>query len=432
METAMSPALPTSTSNRRTSRGKEHIGWSEEVWQALDHAVMEEMRRTRVAAKFLPHFQVGRRETNIAADTVVIPSVPTQPGVVFDPALSSNESTTVRIQEYWTNFKLSVAQVEAEGHEERAPTQERAAPSHQTTTMPPREHESAEPRHLREHKRQLYRVTTPVSLSLRCANILAQAEDLILFNGQNAVQNSPLFQGLGQTSIIQALDPSLLTDIDFGLLQINPLFPGTTGNVITLPPSQVVLVHPVPPPSGTPTFPPRYAENTLNAVATAFTQLQALQHYEGYAAAFNTIPFADMHEALATTLIEPVEPIAHIIKAGIYGTGTLPPFSPITGPVTAPLSPSLGLPTHILKGGVPQPVGTILNFTANVLYTGVVVCLNGNTMDLVRGQMDNELDAIVTFNQKDQNEQYRFRVVHRFALRLKDPTAVMLLLFLDG
>ena len=57
--------------------------------------------------------------------------------------------------------------------------------------------------------------------------------------------------------------------------------------------------------------------------------------------------------------------------------------------------------------------------------------LTGNTMDLVRGQMDDGLDVSVTFNQKDQNEQYRFRAVQRLALRLKDPTAVVLLLFLD-
>jgi hypothetical protein len=60
------------------------------------------------------------------------------------------------------------------------------------------------------------------------------------------------------------------------------------------------------------------------------------------------------------------------------------------------------------------------------------VSLSGNTMDLVRGALDDSLDAMVTFNQKDQYEQYRFRVFERFALRLKDPTAVILLLFCDS
>jgi hypothetical protein len=53
-------------------------------------------------------------------------------------------------------------------------------------------------------------------------------------------------------------------------------------------------------------------------------------------------------------------------------------------------------------------------------------------MDLVRGVVEDSLEVPVTFNQKDQNEQYRFDVVQRFALRLKDPTAVIPLLFLDS
>jgi uncharacterized linocin/CFP29 family protein len=53
-------------------------------------------------------------------------------------------------------------------------------------------------------------------------------------------------------------------------------------------------------------------------------------------------------------------------------------------------------------------------------------------MDHVRGRMDENLDVAVNFNQKDANEAYRFRVAERFALRLKDPSAVILLLFMDS
>jgi hypothetical protein len=69
---------------------------------------------------------------------------------------------------------------------------------------------------------------------------------------------------------------------------------------------------------------------------------------------------------------------------------------------------------------------------AAVLYTGLLVSLSGDTMDLVRGAVGDLEDVSVTFDQKDENEQYHFRVVQRFALRLKDPTAVILLLFLDS
>jgi hypothetical protein len=105
----------------------------------------------------------------------------------------------------------------------------------------------------------------------------------------------------------------------------------------------------------------------------------------------------------------------------------LPPFT------TTPGQPT-GLPGQILGAdGNPQPLTTIpgIGENQNVLYTGVLVSLSGNTMDHVRGRMEDHLDVIVTFNQKDENEQYRFRVVQRFTLRLKDPTAVILLLFLD-
>jgi uncharacterized linocin/CFP29 family protein len=307
---------------------------------------------------------------------------------------------------------MSVAQVENEEHEE-------TAAGHQEIAQP------SEPgAHSNHQMTNSRRASTGVSLAMRTANILAQAEDLILFNGQNAALNSPLFA----SRIVQALDPNLAANLDLGLLNID------SHGDIKLPSIQVIQVHPVPPPAGGAAVAaaagaaagpaggaaaaavaggiPRYAENTLNAVAQGFSILQGLGHYEHYALALNTVPYADLHEALPTTLIEPVEPISHLIKAGIYGTGTLPPFSP--------LAANSGLPTTIAGVAIP----------GNVLYTGVLVSLSGLTMDHVRGRMEDHLDVMVTFNQRDASEQYRFRVVERFCLRLKDPSAVVLLLFM--
>jgi uncharacterized linocin/CFP29 family protein len=366
---------------------------------------MEEMRRTRVAAKFLPHVHVDRKQTTVASDVVNVP----QAG---DPAFSVDESATDRIQEYWTLFRLSVAQVEAEEHEEMAMSHQMVASHLQAPAV------------IGHHQPDMshpQRASTAVSLAMRAANILAQAEDLILLNGQNAAVNGPLFNGA--VTLVQALDPNIKQNLDLGLLNIRP------DGTITLPAAQVIPVHPTVVGSGG--SPPRYAENSLNAVAQGFSVLQRLGHYEHYALTLSTIPYADLHSALPTTLIEPVEPVSHLIKAGIYGTGTLPPFT--TGPGQPPGQPT-GLPTHILDAqGHPQPLTTIPGISEgqSVLYTGVLVSLSGNTMDHVRGRMEDHLDVIVTFNQKDENEQYRFRVVQRFALRLKDPTAVILLLFLD-
>src|SRR6516164_2522853 len=86
----------------KSNRGKDLVPWSDGVWTALDHAVMDEMRRTRVAAKFLPHVHVEKKQTNVPADVVVSPvkSALTATTLV-DTAFFVDESLTNRIQEYW-------------------------------------------------------------------------------------------------------------------------------------------------------------------------------------------------------------------------------------------------------------------------------------------------------------------------------------------
>jgi hypothetical protein len=65
-----------------------------------------------------------------------------------------------------------------------------------------------------------------------------------------------------------------------------------------------------------------------------------------------------------------------------------------------------------------------------ILYTGIMLSLGGNTMDLVRGKMNQDEDVMVRFEQKDVDGNHRFRVVERFALRLKDITGVVQLQFM--
>ena len=57
-------------------------------------------------------------------------------------------------------------------------------------------------------------------------------------------------------------------------------------------------------------------------------------------------------------------------------------------------------------------------------YYGSLVSLGGNSMDLVVG-----IEPTVAFEQQDVNGNYRFRVVERLALRLKDYTAIIRLEF---
>jgi hypothetical protein len=453
MATAAMPMPAATTATGKSNRGKDQIQWSDDVWKALDQAVTDEMMRTRQVAKFLPLVYVEKKRTTVESDVVVIPPPPTAAqeaaNVPFDASLSVDETQTNRIEEYFTTFRLSVAQVEAEEHQE----------AQMAASLPPAPAANGQGTMSRPH-----RAGTAISLALRCANVLAQAEDLILLNGQNAAVNAPLFTNQQVQSLVG--QTNLQADLDFGLLNIQNVQGSITisqpagsqqgpANVVMLPPGQVIPVHPVPATltPGIPAFPPVYRENTLNAVADGVSALQELGHYENYALVLHTYPYADLHQALPTTLIEPVEPVSHLIKAGIYGTGTLPPFTPVTPPTTppSPQPPATGLPTLIQTNPPGQPftaatlgaaqITGFLNPTPssgpappipNVLYTGVLVSLSGNTMDQVRGLLDDSLDAMVTFNQKDQNEQYRFRVFQRHCLRLKDPTAVIVLLFLDS
>jgi hypothetical protein len=159
------------------------------------------------------------------------------------------------------------------------------------------------------------------------------------------------------------LDPTLPLTLDSGLLNISSDGKAPPTVSIGLPSNQVVLVHPaLIGPTGTV---PLYRESTLNALAQGVSVLQGLAHYEGYAAIFNTTPYADLFQALPTTLIEPVMPASALMKSGIYGTGVLPPFVPLQ-------LNALGVaPAGVLPDAPPALVTSTFN--------GTTVTLKANT-----------------------------------------------------
>jgi hypothetical protein len=402
----MQMAMPTTGKN---NRGRQLVPWTDEVWNSLDNILMAEMMRTRVAAKFLPHVYVDRMQTNVHSDVVI-------QGTPDDAALSIDEARTTRINEFFVQWKLTPPQVEQEVSEGMAVSQNMMSGQNMIPGQNIMAGHSQEPMMMGQHPGQMgpYRPSTAASLAIRSGILLAKAEDSILINGRNALANDPLF--LNQ--LVQARDQNINTNLDLGLLNIDPNGKNSAGNpavTVTLPGIQVVQVFPVLP--GTEGSPPRYAENTLNAVARGFSQLQAAGLYGHYAAVFHTVPYADLHEALATTLIEPVEPIGHLVKAGVYGTSAMPPFK----------IPAQGQPT----GGLPTAIADGTPLLGKVLYTGLLICLDGNTADLVRGRMDNNLDNQFCPTQTDDSGDTRFRTSQRFCLRLKDTTAVIVFLFLD-
>jgi uncharacterized linocin/CFP29 family protein len=370
--------------------GRDKVPWSEEVWKRLDAAVHEEMTRARIAAKFMPTVYVPAKTLTAPSDTVLLPGS-VSPAVAG--ALSVDEGTTTRINEYWVEFVMTPAQVEHEAAAEVAMAHGHSA-------------------------------STGVTLATRAANILAQGEDTVIFQGLNAF-STPLFTG----------SPPLVSSrgvpTDLGLMNI--VLTGTPQSPPNLPNAlQVIAVPPASPPPWT-GFP--YQDRTVAAVAQAYSVLQSFGQYGPYALVLETAPFADAHSPLPNTLILPADPIKELVTAGFYGTGTVPPWtlqlSP-PGPITGPLN---GLPPYGSSSGSSMTYGGSSSSSSSaieVLFTGVVVSIGGNTMDLLRGSLHPEHDVVVTFEQKDVNGDYRFRVVERFALRLKDPTAVALLEFLSA
>lgn len=117
---------------------------------------------------------------------------------------------------------------------------------------------------------------------------------------------------------------------------------------------------------------------------------QAAGHYGPYALVLHTVPYADTYAPVADLTVT-ADRIKPLMTAGFFGTGTLPP-----NPPPAPAAP----------------------------YYGIMVSLGGNTMDLVVG-----MEPFCTFMQEDTNGNYRSRVLERFALRYKDPTASVILQF---
>jgi len=169
------------SSNSKNNRGKDQIHWSEGVWKALDIAVLHEMMRTRVAAKFLPTVHVDKKQTTVPSDVVLVPVVAARGD---DAALSIDEADTNRIQEYWMQFRMSVAQVDKEEHEEAeisASEERQQQPKLHAVDSSGSDH---------HHVTHSHQASTAVSLAMRTANMLAQAEDLILFMGRMLLQTA--------------------------------------------------------------------------------------------------------------------------------------------------------------------------------------------------------------------------------------------------
>jgi uncharacterized linocin/CFP29 family protein len=277
--------------------GRDRLSWSDDLWKLIDDAVHDEVLRTSVATKFLP-----------LHGPVPVPDVMTVPADIIDPAtMTVDEVAVTPIVELGVEFGLTRQQIGNEAE-----------------------------------------LATAVTLSTRAANLLAQAEDMILFQGDAAFGNA-LFKRVLRAG-------------------------GSAGKGLLNATDQVIPVAAIS--AGV------FGEHTFEGVAQAYSLLQSQGHYGPYALALRTEIYADTFAPLPETLAMPADRIKPLVPLGFYGTGTLPPL------------------------------------------TGVMVSVGGNSMDLVAS-----VDPITEFLQLDPGGNFRFKVFERFALRVKDKTAIVRLQF---
>ena len=230
------------------NHGRDKIDWSQALWNRIDQAVHQETERTRVAAKFVPLYGPVPDALTAPADTIELET------------MTINEGETTPLIEIWVEFKLTKQQVERE--------------------------ES---------------LATTVTLATRAANLLSQAEDLLIFQGKKAAKHE-LFQskrvhhrnGLPNAGLVFADN-----QFSYEFTEVKPLDVSTK----------------------------KYGERTFGAVAEGYSRLQGKGHYGPYALVLPTDAFADTYAPLASTLIMPADRIKPLVAKGFLGTGTLPPLT---------------------------------------------------------------------------------------------------------
>jgi hypothetical protein len=196
---------------------------------------------------------------------------------------------------------------------------------------------------------------------VRAANLLARAQDVLLFQGyKDSPSNLPSGVQIRQPPKIWLLSPDL-----------------PAGQIISV--GQQQQQQPPPPASD----PPKWGENTFKAVAQGYAKLQNEGHYGPYALVLWTDCYADTYAPVKpTSLTMPADRIMPLVTAGFHGSGALPE------------------------------------------YTGLLVSVGGNSMDLVVGR-----EPETSFVREEPDGRYTFRVSERFVLRLKNSAAVIKLEF---
>jgi uncharacterized linocin/CFP29 family protein len=227
--------------------------WTTDTWNEIDKTVHDVAVESRVARHFLPIVPMPDQPGGTVPADIIdpLPSSPSNASLNF---LTINQGITIPIFKISVGFSLTEAQL----------------------------HESD--------------LSTALTLAARAANLLSQAEDLLIFQGEKAKQanlftskivsltGSAPNPGLVEASAQQKVDVSLLAN------------------------SQ-----------------DKYGENTFGAVAKAYSILQGNGYYRDDALILPTAVYADTWNPLPSTLQTPADRIMNgLAKKAFLSTGTLP------------------------------------------------------------------------------------------------------------
>ncbi len=421
------------------------VQWSADLVKAIHKAVHEETMRTTVGTRFLPHVRVHPRTTSVRPDLVVPvaldggSSAAGASGAAPPPApstytLTTDEGQTIRLNETWVEFALTDQQV----------SEIRDAPNIEYTSV--------------------------LTLARRAAQYLALAQDWIINHGEIAY-TVPFFSQLvrwrpGQlpsdggllnltlTAQQATLAPSPYTPPLPYTLFYGPNYssgsqtptqqsnsPGNSTNLFistSSPPNPTtdtpapIIINPM---SYTDPAAPAgvtWGENTFAAVAQGIATLTGNGKSGPFALILHTVPFGDLFapvgpESLAIT----ADRIFPLFKAGVHSTGSLlsnPPPDGTWGQSAAAWDAYTAQWNAYTAGGSKgtAPAAPATPFPTGA-YTGAIVSVGGNSVEMVVG-----LHARTRWQQKDANGNHRFRVLHRFTLKVSDPGAIVPLVFMPG
>lgn len=215
--------------------GREAVAWGPELWARLDQAVHAEVDRTGVAGKVLPL-------------RGPLPDAMTVPADVIDrETMTVRDDAVLPLVELSVEFSLTEQQVDREAE-----------------------------------------LATGVTLATRAANLIAQAEDLVVFQGASA----------GDAAIFETVRQR-----------------GAAGKGLVAAASSTVDVAAA---NG------HVGERIVDALTRAYAELQARGQYGPYALVLRTEQYADAFEPLANTLVMPADRLRPLVEQGFFGTGTMP------------------------------------------------------------------------------------------------------------